>query len=156
MRLVLILTTAVLLGTLAMAIGLGLAQDAPKSDPMPAVQRYLPDGDRPAPWRPDPDRAKVLYAEKVILRGENCQITIDATGRQPGIMVQSTQTGERCHLYLSPEGSAAIGVGTPDRRELTAGLFAEKRIGYLQVADPRGVHLFSGRELSGQQWGDLK
>jgi hypothetical protein len=143
-----ILVAVVLLGTLAMAIGLGLAQD-PSASHMPAVQRYLPDQEQAAPWRPDPQREKTLYAQRLVLQGENCLITIDATGRQPGICVQSTRSRERCHVYLSPDGTAVIGVASGDRKELSAGLWADRRTGYLQVADPYGVHLFSGAELDG-------
>ena len=126
---------------------------AQTSEEAPAAQRYLPDQDER--WQPTEPQRKVLYAEKLILRGPNCEITIDATGQQPGIVVQSSKTGERCHVYISREGNAVMGVTTPARKELAAGIFADRRTGYLQVAEPRGVHLLTGKEL-GRGFGRLE
>lgn len=144
--LVTMLAAAVILATMAMAIGLGLAQTPPDGK-MPAAQRYLPDQEQPSPWRPDSQTGKTLYAERIVLRGENCQITIDATGRQPGILVQSTRTNDRAHVYLTPEGTPVMGIANAQRRELAVGLFADRKTGYVQVADPWGVHVLSGQEL---------
>lgn len=149
-KLAVILSTVFLLGTMAIAVGLSFAQDADQPTP---VQRYIPDQD--TPWQPDrniePNTARTIYAERVVLRGERCTIVIDATSGQPGITVQDLRTGQRCAVYLDARGEAVVGVSTPARKELAAGLFTSQSTGYLQAADPRGVHVFSGRELNGNR-----
>lgn len=155
MRHLAILSLVCLLGTLAIAVGLAIAQTPPE---LPGVQRYLPDQDTPwqPDWRPEPDNPKTLYAERIVLRGQRCVISIDATGRSPGISVQDLKSGQRCVLYLDAQGEAAMGVSTPARRELAAGLFTGRRMGCVQLSDEGGVHVFSGRELSGRRFGDLQ
>jgi hypothetical protein len=154
-RLAVILSTAFLLGTLTIAVGLSFAQTSPE---LPGVQRYLPDQETPwqPDWRPEPDNPRTLYAERIVLRGQRCVISIDATGKSPGISVQDLKSGQRCVLYLDTQGEAAMGVSTPARRELAAGLFTGKGLGCVQLSDQGGVHVFSGRELGGRRFGDIQ
>lgn len=149
MRTAVALICFLLLGSAVICAGLAIGQQATGDDEQ-AVQRYLPD-QRPdvEPYRPrDPERRRTIHAERIVLQGPNCRITLDATGRQPGICVESTKTRERVHLYLSPEGKAVIGVATPQRRELAVGLFAGEKRGLIQLADGHGIHVFTGNELA--------
>ena len=102
---------------------------APTQDDGPAVQRWVPDErPRPAPPRPQPDRQRTLYAD--------------------GIVLEHRRSKERVLLYFSREGRAVLGITTPAREELAAGLFASRETGYVQMADRDGIHVLSGAELS--------
>lgn len=164
MKTFLSLAALFLVGTLIISLGLAVAQQPgegqlPGAEPkLPAVQKYVPDRETPwePDWKPDPDRARTIYAERIVLRGARCEIVIDATSRAPGIFVKDLRSGERAVLYIDGQGSAAMGVSTPARRELAAGLFSGEQMGCVQLSDRTGIHIFSGRELANRSFGALK
>ena len=158
MRLAFYSVVLVLLATLVISLGLAVAQPPTPAGEMPAVQRYVPDQQPPwrPDWQPDPDRVRTVYAERVVLKGPRCEVVIDATGNAPGLSIRDLRTGQRCVLYLDARGQAAMGVSTPARRELAAGLFTGNRMGCVQLSDANGVHVFTGRELGARGFGQLQ
>lgn len=118
-----------------------------------AAERFLPDwGPRVDPYEPDDaDRGRTIYAQRIVLRGRDCQITLDAASRQPGITIQSTRSNERVQLYVNHDGRAVIGVASPQRKDLVAALWSDQGRGLLQIAESNGVHVLSGSEIAGQR-----
>jgi hypothetical protein len=84
-------------------------------DPTRAPWRPSPNPYQPGPYRPyqPPDRQKTIYAERIVLDGPACRITLDAGGTAtsnslPGIEVYSKQTGERARVYVNKSGQAML------------------------------------------------
>lgn len=155
MRTAFILTTVCLLLTALTCVGLAIAQaPAGEEGQDKSVQRYLPDRRHPSPrpYQPNqPNRQRIIYAERIILQGPHATITLDARSEQPGIMLESRRTKERALVYINTDGKAIVGVTTPRRRELAAGLFTTaEHLGVTQLADRDGVHVFTGREIAGR------
>lgn len=147
-RTILFCLSLMLCAAIVWTAALAVQPEAAQPETWGPVQRYVPDDRQPRPAPPRPDRQRTVYADRIILEGPDCRITLDATGRQPGIVLQHRRTGERALLYLSSRGKAVMGITTPARKELAAGLFAGDQKGLIQLGDRWGIHVLSGAELS--------
>lgn len=127
--------------------------DTPTGEP--AAERFVPD-QHTRPWdQPQRGRpVRTVYADRVVLEGPTCRIVIDATGDQPGIQIESRASGEKACVYLTRAGRAVVGVATPARKDIAAGLWADRTGGVVQLSGSRGVHVFSGPELERYRYGD--
>ncbi len=114
----------------------------------PAAERYVPDQNLRAPYRPEPDGPRrVIHAQRIVLDGPRCTITLDASGTSPGITVRSKRTGDVGGVFVSSSGKVVVGVSDPRQKQYTAGLWTDSGIGVLQLRETRGTHVFRGREI---------
>jgi len=120
-----------------------------------ADEFWLPDmnpGGRTTDTKAGWNSTRTIYAERIVLHGPECIITLDATTRSPGIQVYSRRTRELSCVSIGQDGRAVVGIAIPLRRDLVAALYADKGQGAFQLADLHGKHAINGEELS-RRWG---
>ena len=115
------------------------------------AQRYYPDPDRlfppPGPRAPSPtEQPRVIEADQIVLRGQDVQIVITASGTRPGITM-THRTGYSQQLYFQQDGKAVIGIRTPGQTHFSAALWATDDFGVLQMRDARGTYTMQPHEL---------
>ena|GEM_PF-6088548 len=103
-----------------------------------AVERYVPDSSA---------IGRTVYADKIVLYGPECIVTLDASRRAPGLRVYSRRTGETATVAIGTDGRCVVGVASPGRSHLVSALYASGGQGCIQLSDRGGRHAVNGAEF---------
>lgn len=100
------------------------------------------------PDRPDrPDRPDTIYAQRIVLRGPDATIILDANPArgQPGVFVVA---GDQIAAVYVANGRPVVGVRSTKTPNAPAVLFADKHgNGYLQLRERGGAHVLRPSEI---------
>jgi hypothetical protein len=130
---------------------------------------FTPDDPQRAPWHPSPTprqpyqpynpvpqprevAADQITAKRIILDGTRCKIILDVQDDQPGITVYSKRTGEIARLCVIQDGRAVVGIHDATSPKWSAGLYASRGAGMLQLYEPehRGAWTLTGSAIANQ------
>ena len=132
----------------AVSIALTAQEVAPVDAPDSSNDKF----DKFGVYHPDRPTPRTIYATRVILRGPDVTITLDADPKTgpPGITIASAE--QSVVLYLAPAARgtpARAVVGTKDRGmpNLGAAIFSSGNAGYLQIRDRNGADVMPLHEI---------
>jgi len=108
--------------------------------------------DRASIEAPRDAAVRTLYAERIVLRGPDCTIRLDATRVSPCVQIYSHRTGQTATMAVGLDGRAVIGIQVPGREGLVTALYADGRQGCFQLADQYGRHAINGAQLTAKGW----
>ncbi len=123
----------------------------------PKLGTYFPDDQRPRPRpRPRPEPEQTIYARRIVLRGPEAVIILDADPAEgrPGVFVYNRTTWQAAAVYLGEGGRPVVSIrdmgvtwdGKP--RPVPVGIFADEHgNGYLQLREGPGTHVLAPRHI---------